>query len=125
MRLPVLQLNEHTSGRLVAAGLWSAQQWLFVRQAIAGVIFGSSTDDLGPVIVAKFASNRRLGQKGLRLHQASGRMCELAGHPQHRRRVIAGAVLEIGRDLNRAEQNKRNEHHRSRSRDRCSRKSED
>jgi hypothetical protein len=35
---------------------------------------------------------------------------ELARYPQHCSRVVSRAVLEIWRDLDRAEQNKRNEH---------------
>ena len=69
-----------------------------------------STDHLDPVIVTKFVSDRGFGQKGLRLHHAGCRMRELARYSQHRSRVVSGAVSEIWRDLNRAEQNKRNEH---------------
>jgi hypothetical protein len=82
------------------------------RQRLHRVVYGSSTDDLDPVIVAKFVSDRGFGQKGLRLHHAGCRVCELARYSQHRSRVVSGAVSEIWRDLNRAEQNKRNEHGR-------------
>jgi hypothetical protein len=82
------------------------------RQGLHRVADGSSTDHLDPVIVAKFVSDRGFGQKGLRLHQAGGRMRELARYSQHRSRVVSGAVSEVWRDLNRAEQNKRNEHGR-------------
>jgi hypothetical protein len=82
------------------------------RQRLHRVVYGSSTDYLDPVIIAKFASDGGFSQKGLCLHQASGRMRELARYPQHRSRVVSRAVLEIWRDLDRAEQNKRNEHRR-------------
>jgi hypothetical protein len=81
-------------------------------QRLHRVVYGSSADHLDPVIVAKFVSDGGFGQKGLRLHQANGRMRELARYSQDRGRVVSGAVSEIWRDRNRAEQNKRAKHGR-------------
>jgi hypothetical protein len=66
--------------------------------------------NLDLVHFTEISPNGGVSEGGLRVHEAGGRTAELSGKTNHRRRIFACAVMKIGCDCSRADQNKRREH---------------
>src|SRR3954447_8351642 len=66
--------------------------------------FAAGADDLDAVVLPELLSDGRLGEVGLSVHEAGGRMAEFGRHPHHCGGIGAAAVAQVGGDRHRADQ---------------------
>lgn len=95
-----MSVNARQSFALSQALRFDKWRGLFGRQPRDGRVdhLASRADDLDLVIIAEFPPDGATSQISLPLHKACSRMSKLGGYAHYRRRIVACAVPEIGRD---------------------------